>query len=67
MFRVLRGWHVPADINAKNAFGGYVGFEPFVFVFDESREFWVRSRDPAYESAFASVGGLQTLRLIGRW
>jgi hypothetical protein len=31
------GWAVPVAINAKNSFGGYTGFEPFLVIFVDGR------------------------------
>ena len=34
---VMRAWLTPVNINAKNSFGGYTGFEPFSFAWKDGR------------------------------
>jgi len=31
------GWFVPVNVNAKNSYGGYVGFTPYKFLFRDNK------------------------------
>lgn len=39
------GWIVACDVNGRNAFGGYTGNQPYVFIFNDRGTSVLDSRD----------------------
>ena len=49
--KLLVGYKVVVKVNAKNSFGGYIGFRPYVFLFRDNRVIFAVGPDSATDTA----------------